>query len=81
MMKLPVAGLAALALLSGCAGQPGATQLPDEAPVAQAGLEGTEWRLVEFQSMDDAQGTTRPDDPDKYTMKLTADGRAAFRLD
>ena len=41
---------------------------------------GTAWRLVEFQSMDDAQGTTRVDDPALYTMRLGADGLAELRL-
>jgi heat shock protein HslJ len=43
-------------------------------------LAGTEWRLVEFQSMDDGQGTTRPSDPSLYTMRLGADGTVNMRL-
>jgi heat shock protein HslJ len=43
-------------------------------------LADTQWRLVEFQSMDDAIGVKRPDDPTKYTMTLSADGTAALRL-
>ena len=43
-------------------------------------LAGTEWRLVEFQSMDDAQGTARPHDPSLYTMRLNADGSLNMRL-
>ena len=31
--------------------------------------------------MDDAQGTTHPEDPSRYTVTFGADGRAAFRLD
>jgi heat shock protein HslJ len=31
--------------------------------------------------MDDAQGTTRPDDPDKYTITFNMDGSLAARLD
>jgi heat shock protein HslJ len=50
------------------------------APQNISGLSGTSWRLVEFQSMDDAQGTTRPDDPSLYTMTLNADGTASLRL-
>lgn len=45
-----------------------------------AALAGTEWRLVAFQSMDDAQGTERPSDPSLYTMSLHADGSVAMRL-
>ncbi len=45
-----------------------------------APLAGTRWRLVEFQSMDDRQGTTRPHDPSRYTMQLGADGRVQMQL-
>jgi heat shock protein HslJ len=41
---------------------------------------GTAWRLVEIQSMDDAVGTFRPDDPSLYTLRLNSDGTAAMRL-
>ncbi len=44
-------------------------------------IAGTSWRLVEIQSMDDAQGTTRPDDPAKYTIVFDSSGRASLRLD
>jgi heat shock protein HslJ len=44
------------------------------------GLADTRWRLVEFQSMDDAAGTTRPSDPSLYTMELHGDGTVAMRL-
>lgn len=72
----------AIVLLSACQTEQVA-QLPDRIPVAGpiAPLAGTSWRLVEFQSMDDAQGTRRPTNPDAYTMTLGADGRAAFQLD
>ncbi len=43
-------------------------------------LAGTKWRLVSFQSMDDAIGTVYPDDPSRYTMHLAADGTVAMRL-
>jgi heat shock protein HslJ len=43
-------------------------------------LTDTQWRLVEIQSMDDAVGTTRPDDPARYTMRLNGDGTVAMRL-
>jgi heat shock protein HslJ len=43
-------------------------------------LAGTEWRLVEFQSMDDAIGTIRPDDPSLYTMRLGADDSVSMQL-
>jgi len=43
-------------------------------------LAGTQWRLVQFQSMDDAIGTVRPDDPSLYTMRLRGDGSVIMRL-
>jgi heat shock protein HslJ len=65
-----------LALLAACAG--GAAQ-PAHAPAAEP-LAGTSWTLVEFRSSDDAIGRIRPDDPNKYTMTLGADGRVAMNL-
>ena len=53
---------------------PGALAQPDEP------LRDTSWRLVKFQSMDDAIGTVRPDDPALYTMHLNADGSVTMRL-
>lgn len=44
-------------------------------------LAGTDWQLVEFQSMDDSIGTIRPGDPTKFTMRLNADGTVSMRLD
>ncbi len=50
------------------------------AAAAAAPLAGTRWRLLEIQSMDDAVGTTRPDDPSLYTLVFQPDGRVAMRL-
>jgi hypothetical protein len=51
-------------------------------PLAPAtGLGGTRWQLVEFQSMDDAQGTTRPADPSRYTISFSTDGSVSAQLD
>lgn len=55
---------------------PAAGEAPDV-----AGLTGTRWRLIEFQSMDDAIGTTRPEDPTVYTLAFDGDGTVAMRLD
>jgi len=44
-------------------------------------LAGTSWRLAEIQSMDDAIGTVRPDDPSRYTLAFAEDGTIAMRLD
>jgi heat shock protein HslJ len=49
-------------------------------PASESPLAGTEWQLVEFRSMDDAQGTTRPDDPSRYTMRLNEDGTVNMKL-
>lgn len=43
-------------------------------------LAGTKWRLIEFQSMDDGQGTTAPDDRSKYVMQLNDDGSVNMQL-
>ena len=65
--------------VAGCVG--GGASSGDDAGALPASLAGTSWRLVEVQSMDDAIGTTRPDDPAKYTMTLGADGQVAMVLD
>ena len=43
-------------------------------------LTETAWRLVEIQSMDDAIGTVRPDDPSLYTMRLSGDSTVTMHL-
>jgi heat shock protein HslJ len=43
-------------------------------------LAGTEWRLVEFQSMDDAQGIARPNEGTVYSMWLHGDGTVTMQL-
>lgn len=51
------------------------------AAVAQgANLADTQWRLVEFQSMDDRQGATRPRAGTAYTMRLHGDGTVTMQL-
>lgn len=63
-----------LLLLSGCAGTAPMPTAPDAGSIAGS------WELVEFQSMDDAQGTTRPAPGQPYSVTFGADGTAAFRL-
>lgn len=73
------------------AGEPGASESPEAettqaiepqpAAAAQFSLAGTSWRLVEFQSMDDAIGTLRPESGAPYTMSLGSDGTASMTLD
>lgn len=57
------------------------TPVKSAAPAQAATLAGTAWRLVSFQSMDDAVGTIRPEDPSRFTMHLNRDGTVVFRLD
>ncbi len=60
-------------LAGGCASPPG--------PQPVARLAGTSWELHAIQSMDDAQGTTRIPEPQRFTLRFDADGRASLRLD
>jgi hypothetical protein len=57
---------------------------PDSAgpagPAAIGALANTRWRLVEFQSMDNAIGRLRPHDPSQYVMQLNADGTVTMQL-
>ncbi len=76
-----------IAVLIGCSGPgtpPGAApeiaSREDAASPIYNPLADTEWRLVEIQSMDDAVGAIRPDDPSLYTMRLNADGTVHMRL-
>jgi hypothetical protein len=66
-------------VFSGCATT--GEQVGGESPKSIAGpLVDTRWRLIEFQSMDDATGTKRPEDPNRYTMSLNGDGTVAMQL-
>lgn len=58
----------------------GIPALADSKSGLSAPLAGTHWRLVEFQSMDDAKGTTRPATDTLYTMWLHGDGTATMQL-
>jgi heat shock protein HslJ len=93
-LRAAAAALLSGAVLAGCGGPGEQAAKPQAAQVAEpqsatpvpaasepAGpLAGTEWRLVEIQSMDDAVGTVRPADPSLYTLRLNADGTAALSL-
>ena len=76
--RLRVPALLLASVLAGCQTPAGKPPVGNE---SFSGLGGTSWRLVEIQSMDDSQGTTRPDDPSKYTISFGSDGSAALRLD
>lgn len=72
---------AAFLALAGCTGDT-ATRPPAEVPPpAASGLSGTSWKLVNFQSSDDAQGTTTPGEGRSYTLEFGADGALAMQLD
>lgn len=51
------------------------------APTPVQRLSNSSWRLVEIQSMDDAQGIKRPVDRTKYTLTLSANGKLSMKLD
>jgi hypothetical protein len=75
--------LLASLLLAGCA----AGTTPPSAPAggaaasAHSPLAGTRWRLVQFQSPEEAIGLKKPYDPDAYIMELSPDGQLAVQLD
>lgn len=75
---LPAAMLCTGGIVFGFSSSAAGSHYP--APQAQSALAGTSWRLVEFQSMDDAVGTLRPADPSVYTMQLADDGTVSMRL-
>lgn len=62
--------LAAVGLLTGCSSEP-----------EPRSLVGTDWQLVQIESMNDAQGVTPVPDPAAFTVSFGDDGRAAFQLD
>ena len=64
--------LIAAAALGGCAAPPSAATDP---------LSGTRWELETIQSMDDAQGTVRIEQPGRFTLHFGADGQLNLRLD
>lgn len=77
MQKLAMGISSAVLLLCGCAayqGEPAST-------ASATGLTGSNWSLVSFQSMDDAQGTTTPAEGKSYTLAFGTDGRVAMQLD
>ena len=67
-------------ILVGCQGVTTETAQEVTNSISANPLKGTDWRLVKFQSMSDAIGTERPDDPSLYTMRLNSDGTVSMRL-
>jgi heat shock protein HslJ len=57
-----------------------ARQCRDQSAPARI-LAGTGWRLIHFQSSDDAIGTRTPPNPERYSLQFQADGNLALRLD
>jgi heat shock protein HslJ len=78
-----LSAVACLLAVSGCGTKERPSAAAAGSPTAgpASPLAGTSWRLVELQSMDNAQGITRPDDPSVFTLRLNADGSVALRLD
>jgi len=64
-------------LLAGCVPNAEPNGPPATTPGAQPKLVGTEWRLVEFVSSDDAIGAIRPAKDEVYTLHLNPDGTLA----
>jgi heat shock protein HslJ len=85
MIELHARIFVTVTLLALCAGTAQGADV-EKTPQAEAGaspvrsLQDTQWRLVEFQSMDDATGTVRPSDPSAYSMRLNRDGTVTMRL-
>lgn len=83
--RAAIAGAAAMwtmvAAVAGCAAPTASTAPTSPVSTTPATLAGTHWQLLALQSMDDAQGTTRPADPSAYTLHFGLDGRAALRVD
>lgn len=73
-------------ILSSCGKAAGRIQVESSVPTPAASavstsfLDDTQWHLVEFQSMDDATGIQRTDDPSHYTMRLNGDGTVVMHL-
>lgn len=61
-----------VALLGACA---------SSAPPSPPSLAGTLWQLRAILSMDDAQGTTRVPQPQRFTLRFDANGNASLQLD
>jgi heat shock protein HslJ len=55
------------------------SQPADTSRPTAAGLAGTSWRLVKFQSSDET--ILKPDDKSKYTITFGTDGRVSARID
>ena len=60
--------------LAGCVAAPPRSA----APLTQ--LTGPTWRMIEFQSSDDAIGTLRPASGESYELTFQADGRVTGRI-
>lgn len=63
-----------------CVDQEWSMRQPQVEPTVPT-LAGTRWRLVHFQSSDDAIGTVIPPRVERYTMEFRPDGGLALQLD
>jgi heat shock protein HslJ len=76
-------GIAAAAMLAlaGCAADGTVPDTTGGSEIAPMSLAGTSWQLVEFQSMDDAQGTRRPAPDRTVTVTFAEGGKLTLKLD
>jgi triacylglycerol lipase len=79
--EIPKMTQTAAATTEPAASEPEANASPGTPVDLDNPLSGTEWRLVEFQSMNDTIGTVKPEDPSLFTMRLNSDGTVDMRLD
>lgn len=64
----------------GCGVPQGPNSTVTESETTGSLLADTQWQLVQFQSMDDAIGTQKPQEPARYTMRLNSDGTVVLKL-
>lgn len=81
-MKISILVLSlAGALLGGCATGQMSSKGSVQSAEPTGALAGTSWRLVHFQSSDDAIGTIVPPNAEHYTLRFLPGGILAMRLD
>lgn len=82
MRKFLFVGTALAVFAGGCTTTDIASSAPGAAaPAPIHALAGTKWRLVHFESSDDAIGTVIPPNAENYTLEFMADGSLAMGLD
>jgi len=77
-MKCMAFAAAAALALAGCAGA--GSETGGGTAAATPPLVGTQWRLIHFESSDDAIGTLRPNPNETFSLLLNPDGSAAMQF-